>query len=151
MLVTRQDGTNNPVIDRPIINRYNITLRDAAGAVVDSRTLWSNNTVIMRSFPSTPYLPVAQVLPNPVSVAQLRARDTMVRYVRLSTATSTTGTWLVSEHAWHRGGRLARAVWRGHAARSNDAHTPLYHTPPLRLSSRAPLPNRVPNRSTSRR
>jgi hypothetical protein len=127
MLVTRQDGTNNPIINRPIINRYNITLRDAAGAVVESRTLWSNNTVIVRSFPSAPYLPVAQVLPNPLSVAQLRARDTMIRYVRLSTATSTTGTWLVRGSGWFAEAPVVAVHCSGRGRHSRAPTTPVRH------------------------
>jgi hypothetical protein len=75
--VTRQDS----VINRPVINRYNVTTRAANGTAIESATLWSNATVVVRGL-SSPFNP--PVLPDPASPAQLAGRDSWVRYVRIT-------------------------------------------------------------------
>lgn len=79
MLLTRQDG--GTVINRPVINRYTVNITHANGTNLEAQTLWSNATVVTRTF-STGFNP--PVLPDPNSPAQIAARDSWVRYVRIT-------------------------------------------------------------------
>jgi hypothetical protein len=77
--ITRQDG--GTLINRPVINRYNVSTVHANGTNVEAATLWSNATVVTRTF-STGF--TAPVLPDPAAPSQLAGRDSWVRYVRLT-------------------------------------------------------------------
>jgi hypothetical protein len=73
------------VFNRPSINRYNVTTRAANGSTVEALTLWSNATIVTRTFSSGFAAPV---LPSPGAPAQLQNRDGWVRSVRLTLPTA---------------------------------------------------------------